>query len=393
MNLNDQYFSGNTMRLGLRPAQHVSLPHSVQVSNYWENGGLGTSYGQSSLFAGLGEFYERRHFFNDIRSNHTARLSDCLSKDEACSFFKAFGQTKKLEEPTEIESHRFQVTKVINIKDYAQCYIPTICLSIGETCAADSLFLPLRDTCGCSSHVLSEHAVFDSIRETVERQLLLRFWLTNEAREKWTENLLNKSLKFLKSRNLYKILSYSGEITCIDISRPEFPGTALLTVYGGRESSTVKYCAGLGYATDANEALEKSIIELWQTFRFMYGFRESCGKVEEIDEPYLKHFMQQDTFETYLDICSCRESRTPHSNAPLTSANLISCLHQLGATGFIYLREVNQWPKPIYCSKFTSPDLFLHMNNSKHINMENTYSHTFHDLILRHRQEEMVPFP
>lgn len=39
---------------------------------------------------------------------------------------------------------------------------------------------------------------------------------------------------------------------------------------GGRN---VKYCAGVSYAAEVSEALEKSVLELWQAYRFMDLFK------------------------------------------------------------------------------------------------------------------------
>ena len=44
-------------------------------------------------------------------------------------------------------------------------------------------------------------------------------------------------------------------------------------------------------------------------------------------------------------------------------------------------------------SKYVSPDLFLHMNNSQNINLSNKYSKEFAGAILQSRLEKMVPFP
>ena len=44
-------------------------------------------------------------------------------------------------------------------------------------------------------------------------------------------------------------------------------------------------------------------------------------------------------------------------------------------------------------SKFISPDLFMHMNNAKNINLSNHYSSKFKKEMIEKQKSIMVPFP
>lgn len=73
--------------------------------------------------------------------------------------------------------------------------------------------------------------------------------------------------------------------------------------------------------------------------------------------------------------------------------DFLSVLKQLGISGYFYskIEEVNGVVGVFV--KFVSPDLFLHMNNSKNFNLINQYSRAFELSILGSRLAVMVPFP
>lgn len=394
MNSFNPFPKSSPQKIGLRPAAHVSLPHSVQASNYWENSGLGTSYDSSALWSGLGEFYERKHFFNEVAGEQRLKLSATLSAEESNDFAKAFFQMQSGKcSKREILDYPFMMSKVIRSRDFQTCSIPTVCLSIGETCEGDAFFMPLRDTCGCSSHVSAEHALFDSLRETIERQHLLRFWLTSVASKKLPKEYISTTLKGCPSSKLYTLLSQVGKLVAIDISHSDFPGSAILTIFGGRKNKNVKYCAGMGYCETAAQALQKSLIELWQTYRFMDRFNASQIDLEEITEPYLLHFMQQNSIETFDTLSSVIEKPQTKNKESFNLPGLQNALNSKGLTGYFYLKQMEEGGETLYFSKFTSPNLFMHMNNSRNINLENLFSTDFLAQAIDERVFNMVPFP
>lgn len=379
MNYTNHTSFGTLRRIGLRPAAHASLPHSVQVFDDWEHSGLGTSYGSTALLAGLGEFHERRHFFSEVVGGSRRRLAASLPSGEGDSFAEAFVQMQSsTASKADILNREFMMTEVIRSHDFQPCRIPTVCLSIGETAGTDNLYMPLRDTCGCSSHSSANMAMFDAIREMIERQILLKFWLTAVARRRLSDREIHSHLNSAQAMQLYTSLKNRGNILAIDISESNFPGKAILIIFQGTFSA-VQFCAGLGFCRNVGESLKKALIELWQTYRFMDRFAKNRMQLEDIDEPYLLHFMHQNTSETFDIVNSFSESHEPTNDEKLDLTSLISGAKSADITGYFYLKEVTEGEDPIYYSKFISPDCFMHMNNSRNINLRNRFSAPFFD--------------
>ena len=158
--------------------------------------------------------------------------------------------------------------------------------------------------------------------------------------------------------------------------------------------TAVRYCAGMAYAENLENALEKSVIELWQTFRFMHSFSAAGKDLTQIKDPYLQHFLNANSYQTYLTITTI----TPHTvtdrnSQEFTLENLIQLLRERELYGYLYLNQLLTDNTTIYFCKYLSPNIFLHMNNSKNFNTSNLYSRHFLSEIRPDRLATMVPFP
>lgn len=76
-----------------------------------------------------------------------------------------------------------------------------------------------------------------------------------------------------------------------------------------------------------------------------------------------------------------------------TLEGLLQALGDLNISGYFYTRLMSVNANPCVFSKFISPQLFMHMDNSKNINSRNCYSRGFRRQIIVARQCRMVPFP
>lgn len=380
-----------------QPACLTSLPMSAETSDIWSNGGSGIGTGSDAVRSAIGEYFERRHFYMEVVPDAIGTLDVSLTATEQESFMKAFHQTRdESNSPKNINDHHFNLSEVYRACDWTSCMAPTACISLSaHQIADDNSIYPLRDTCGCSFHWDAKLAVFGSMKEQLERQFLAKFWLTKMCQEIISEDQIFKELYTSRSRHLFKHLKASGNVTVIDISDPLFPGVCILTVYGSSNSRHVNYCAGMAYSENLKKALEKSIHELWQTFRFIDLFHATDGDESEIEDSYLRHFLNCNSFETYLEISSvvCCAVRAPTHPSKFNADALLTILKALGIAGFVYLKPITINGVDHFASKFFSPDLFLHMDNSRNINLRNKYSESFYDLICESRKQSMVPFP
>jgi len=368
------------------------------VQDPWLNGGSGIGSGSSSIKAALGEYFERRHFYTEVKIDAVGDINHSLTSLEAGKFIYAFSQTNESNlTSAQLITHSYSLTEVLRVSDFSRCHIPVACVSINyHKLESENAIYPLRDTCGCSFHYRFEDAVFGSIKEYLERQFLARFWLTKECVRLVSESDIKMALSGSRTLALYDALYKSGEITVIDISDSDYPGLCLLAVYGQEGNKRhVRYCAGMSYAETLSAALEKSIHELWQTYRFMDLFQATESKIEEVEDSYLKYFLSCNSYGVYKDITSIkfRGSETSESSIDFSLSGLLAALKSQQIDGYLYVNSLVMQGNLYFFCKFVSPDLFLHMNNSRGINLRNKYSEKFMDRILSERKRIMVPFP
>ena len=395
---NSSYYSSLPGALICQPACLLSLPFSVEVEDPWLNGGSGIGSGSSSIKTALGEYFERRHFYMEVKSDVVGDINHSLTRLEAGKFIYAFSQTNEGNlTSAQLAKHSYNLTEVLRVSDFSCCHIPTACISLNyHKIESENAIYPLRDTCGCSFHYRFEDAVFGSIKEYLERQFLARFWLTKECVRLVLESDIKVLLSKSRVRMLYDALCKSGEITIIDISDPDYPGSCLLAVYGQKDRKRhVRYCAGMSYAETQSAALEKSIHELWQTYRFIDLFRATESDVEEVEDSYLKYFLNCNTYGTYKEIVSVKSRGfdTSESSLDFSLSGLLATLKSQQIDGYLYINSLVMHGDSYFFCKFVSPDLFLHMNNSRGINFRNKYSENFSSQILSDRKKIMVPFP
>jgi len=395
---NSSYNSTLPGALICQPACLLSLPSSVEVEDPWLNGGSGIGNGSSSIKAALGEYFERRHFYMEVKPDAMGGINHSLTNMEAGKFIYAFSQTNESNlTSAQLAKHSYNLTEVLRVSDFSYCHIPTACISLDyHKIESENAIYPLRDTCGCSFHYRFEDAVFGSIKECLERQFLAKFWLTKECARLVSETDINVALSESRARTLYDALCKSGEITIIDISDPDYPGSCLLAVYGQKDNKRhVRYCAGMSYAETLSSALEKSINELWQTYRFIDLFRATESDVEEVEDSYLKYFLSCNTYGTYKEIISVKSHGfdTSESSLDFSLSGLLAALKSQQIDGYLYINSITMHSGMYFFCKFISPDLFLHMNNSRGINFRNKYSEKFMNQIFSGRKKIMVPFP
>lgn len=383
----------------LQPAGLVALPSSVEVSDAFSVNGSGVGGGANSIKIGLGEYFERRHFYREVLSRRCGFLSESLTQGEIDSFTGAFVQTcsKKILARA-IEEHEFYLSKVVRSLDFSTCFIPTVCISLSSVGLENDNFLyPLRDTCGCSFHWRTDVSFLGALKEYLERQFLLRFWLTNVCRSRMSNAQVLELLVRRNVRHLYSALFASGDVSVFDISDSKFPGVCVLVVYGQRRANhNVKYCAGMSYASDVASAVEKSILELWQTYRFMDLFKALDSDEDRVEDYYLRYFLSCNSYETYEEVTDVQidtKGQEKKSNAGFTLDGILSVLKGENSSGYFYSRTSKINGFDCVFSKYVSPDLFLHMNNAKNINLVNKYSKGFESQVLSSRSKKMVPFP
>ncbi|MFJ4157628.1 YcaO-like family protein [Pseudomonas sp. NPDC089752] len=382
----------------LRPHAVNHMPHSVECGSRWRTYGSSSGWSADVMQPALGEHFERKHFYLDVPVHDNNKLDNSLTPKEYEEFAKAFSQTSATDIGIPLHLHSFDRTNAYRVTDFTQCNIPTACISIAE-CRnpIDNRFYPMRDTCGCSAHFSVERAVQGALKENLERQFLLRFWLTKTCTGKIGYPEACILLLGSACLRLFTELMNSGDLCALDLTDNRFPGSCILLCYGNQNlEAEVKYCAGMAYADTRRLALEKALIELWQTFRFMQALDQTKDMSRNSQDPYLTHFLACNDYRTYQSILSCTASppiQAKHSEAHLTLRNLLHAIRDLDLNGYLYLAPAHPRDACLYLCKYISPNIFLHMNNSNNLNIDNTYSAPFLHNIIASQLSHMVPFP
>lgn len=385
-------------RLHWQPACTLGFPFITETSDQWSVIGSGIGTGSNALKTAIGEYFERKHFYTDIMTDIKSTLNHSLTERETNHFTMAFTQTSRPSLPTEeLTKHTYNLTKVVRTSDFSECYIPTVCISLNHyLLGKDNSIYPSKDTCGCSFHWQAENAMFGSIKECLERQFLTRFWLTGQHVERLGSKDIADLLKHSNTRHLAKALTKAGRVVALDICDPAFPGNCIIVFYGQpHRNHQVKYCTGMAYAKNKSLGLEKALEELWQTFRFMDLFASCTGDTRTLKDPYLRHFFNCNTYTCYTEITTTTAmtpcpKKTPY---PFTLDGLLQAFSNQNINGYFYTKFSHIENIPCTFSKFISPQLFMHMDNSTCINMHNDYSARFKKHVIPKRKKVMVPFP
>ena len=378
-----------------QPAALLHRPSSLEYGSRWNTFGSSSDWGSDLAGPALGEFLERRHFYLDVTPDATKPLGDVLRPAEVQQFMRAFAQTSITYNEHSFLEHHFSMSTVIRLEDFTTCHIPTVCISLSATTnPEDDSYFPVRDTCGCSAHTDITLASLNSLKESLERQFLLKSWLTETCNEFIDLPSAAHAISRLPSEDLLRDLALCGNLLILDISDNAFPGCCIMVCFGSPQpTAKVRFCSGMSYAEDRPKALHKAIKELWQTFRFMHYFHANQSSTSELSDPYLKHFFSCNHFNTFNRILRFKELTGAPNKTKLTLKSLIESIKTLNLSGFLYLRQIGNEQRPFYACKYLSPQTFLHMNNAEHFNIENKYSDPFKHLISKKQLSEMVPFP
>lgn len=258
--------------LVLTPKLGIVTPEFAQV---WDYGRITptSAVGRTveSLQSPIGEYFERKHFFNEISPTKIDKLYNVMNDEHANSFLDAILQTSNKSEQ-DIKNHSFKLVDAFDYFNLEKLHIPAVMVALDNKSVLDDLeFYPARDTCACSCHTTLQKSIYGSIDELIERQSLIISWLKMEAKK---ELLITEKVGEPILDNIIDRLKANGTLKIYDITLNDLPGYAVLSLYGCSDNSaTVKYSAGLSYSLEFNKSLRKSLLELWQSYICVHNFK------------------------------------------------------------------------------------------------------------------------
>ncbi|MCQ3007930.1 MULTISPECIES: YcaO-like family protein [Pseudomonas syringae group genomosp. 2] len=346
----------------------------------------------------VGEFMERRHFYNEVVPEQRRTISEMMPPDAADAYIAALRQTAQVALRPSIASHQFSCNEVFNLFSHSPCYAPTVFISLSNyNLQSDQGYLPNRDTTGCAVHLRLESAIDGAIKELIERQCLLRYWMTKQVKQ---EIVITDELEGLNqdTRVLIQKLRKTGSLKLYEITIPGFPGYAVMSLYGADdEALTVQYCTGLSYGFSATSAIDKSIVELWQSFAFLHYFKVGGYDINDIDDSYHRHFWEcnkRATFTLMTEEEPLHEIFMPDflAQPEIIRSDLERHLLTITKNIFFYAKSESLNGALVWFVRVFSPDFFIHMDCSSPLNHKNSIAAEF-PVVYADRSTHMVPFP
>ncbi len=369
----------------------TTLPRFVWATNRLGTATSGSGLADDGLRRALGEYFERRHFYHEVRGDESGPLAAVRDDPLRQALIKAFGQTAAPAARERINSHCFALSTVVRLPTFEPAVVPTILFSVtGNWLAGDGDFFFCRDTTGCAAHFELPRAIEGALREFAERQYLLRYWLTGQGARDVSSAVAGRLSP--AAANLVEKLRKSGEIHFLDITQGELAGSIVLAVYRGSRDVQVRYCVGLSCDREAAAAADRAVKELWQSHIFLRNMVKKADVQALVHDRYHRYFLECNTIATADAMLSGIAS--PCATEPdRPSMGLIQSIQARFHHLLCYMRQVDVLLRRLWCVRVVSPDAFLHMDNSRHFNRDCAYADAFRADILPSRQQVMVPFP
>lgn len=378
----------------MSPKLNRNMPAFSQVWDY-ERITPASAAGETmkSIQGAIGEYFERRHFFNEIVAGPEKTLCKMMPPEAASAFTEALMQTS-LQNESRVKDHQFKTVRAFNLFNLEKLEIPAVLVALDNITAEQDLkFYPDRDTCGCSFHGNLEDAVEGALHEFMERQSLLLYWLNGTANFEISQDIVT-GVSFVDE--ILLSLRAEGEIRIFDITLPGAPGHAVLTLYGTKgKNCQIQYSTGLSYSENLKKALTKSVTELWQSYICLHNFLSGGYTDADIIDSYQRHFLSCNRYDTYTDLCENTLLKSTEKVSDLevvtTDEDLYSYLDKISKNVFVYYARERAGEELVWYTKILSPDFFLHMNGSGSLNLSNKIYRPGSGLT--QRESVMVPFP
>lgn len=344
----------------------------------------------------VGELIERRAFsqlFN-VPSTSSLTLNQLANQDLGRSLERSFLQTaqQEISNPADLSRHPFKMIEVMNLFSGISSAYPQVIPSLhGEH--PDRNWYPVSDSVGCSAHTNPQDAFNSAWFEFIERQSLVLNWLTGYATAEW-ELSPHPGLS-AESRQVLKTLLLLGNIRCFQIS-PFNSIFVVLLLFQGRKNQFVRYCVASGAGLCPLATLDKTLMEMWQSFCFMYNQSHQVNSSLPLDI-YQSQFLQANKVSSAERFHVWHEPLQKHKleNLTPTRQNLLDTLHELKRISpllFLFCTTISRG-STLYCiMKVTSPDFFLNMSIPD-LNLHNPFLARSGLNLIPGQANQPLPFP
>jgi len=355
---------------------HINLPNLSTCTDSRGNHTGAAGYGCTSLIKSLGEYAERFVFFYMIEQDGECPYGE-MDKNYMSGIYNMLNNKN-------IDAHQLhKYIRVYNIYTGACSKIPVNLVNLGNRYKDETLIFQ-RDTNGCAIQKTYEKSVHTALKEYIERQLLIRFWI---------ENREYSIISNIPSMPIYEYLSKSGEVRVIDLSDDELGIYCYFVVYFGR-GNPVWYSSAISADISAYAALCGALNELWQIYSYIYSCSIGEIEVEKITDTYQREYVEYNNVKTksYFTKCNGTIDYLEHSSHEYSYEKIVENIrHTHTQKMHVYHKEIDIFGEKLHAVRVLSPDYFMHIKLSSAYN-NNLFMRKFKTI--DHERKNMdLPFP
>ncbi|MBN9231558.1 MAG: hypothetical protein BGO90_13075 [Legionella sp. 40-6] len=369
----------------------LAAPKSVVVDGLISYGGS-TGIGLTLPAKAYGEFYERNHLFTQVkrkRHKKLATIAPSAYRDKLLSLCDL--QKNSAHQCLE---HHFAVIDVFNLFNHQRQDFFYNAISLNGH-HDDRSYLSFSDSCACAAHPQQERALYNSLMEFLERQALLGSWLSKSYQYTINPEILRRITPYAE---LVEMLLDNGELHIFQNGN-QLPGHSVIMFYFAESAvDPVQYSVGSSSGLTLEEALQSSLEELYQCYTFLYNTESSQGLANKAGAGYHLEF-QQCNHKTIRDTIPFMRNIKPYlitSVADLRHAKqysyeeILAELAQISPDIYYYHQfDANT---QLHHTKILSPDFFMHMSLTHHLNLNNAYARKLH-INSKNAFLGKIPFP
>lgn len=271
---------------------NITFPKMIRAHLEQGIASCATGYDRNIVKRTLGEALERHISFSDPESGGPELTLSEMTPLVADWFIR--NCRLRLSE-LQIKTHRFTTTEVTELLTGERYLAPLVAFNLGQS--PDDEIFGFRDSSGTALHQSPQQAFAGSRDEYCERQALSLFWYFGhclssiELKGSKLLQRINKKLRFLEP------MLASGRILLYDISLIS-PVRTVLSVYVSH-SGRVRFAAGASGNHNVTEAINKSLLEMYQAFVLMANITdERAKKIIEIEDSITQGYLTHNSLET-----------------------------------------------------------------------------------------------
>ena len=350
-----------TTRTSISPSPLLAEPSAATVGDAQRLFGHGFGEEHASRFKAHGEYLERFIAFRAIPYPYLCTFSEMILTWEArLAWTQAISET--CSDPTllpHLAQHRFRTVDVRHLITDASAQVPWALVSLHSDACLDFTYIPIRDTSGSGFHRTRSCAREAALFEFIERQSLTAMWA---ARRCLSHTLLTADqLCDPKTQQLATLLTQKGVLHLYDISFIPCVHTVFIAYKAKCADDYVQFSCGSSAAADWQTAVNKALIETWQTGLLLIQmpiFKEQDYGSDTLKEEFQK--ANYAGFDLGIEAIPHEEQKPSFTDGSLEEA--LWSLADVSPHLFIYEQPYSfGTDSGVFC-KVLSPDFFIHMN-------------------------------